>query len=158
VSDVFSKQCKKLSVSVISIILLAFIGVQLVQANRQEFARLYRGSFIQDSFAVAESMVSTPETSVIATPLHSMRVTRITYLSGRTTIIFAPETIEKLLDDRKLAEVFEQYGVTHISRYEDELTARMIRATSVRALDDDSPGPQSPRVTPAIQYLLHKVY
>ncbi len=158
-SDSCAAASKKISSNAISIIIMIFIALQLVQANRVELARLYRRPLIADTLSVARAVEQIPEGSVVAMPLHPMRTSRIAFLGGRTTVIFAEETLEGLLEERNLTEALEAYGVTHVARYSENLTKRMKRADrALVVVEDEAPGTQPPEVSTFVRYLLHHIY
>ena len=159
VSDFCAGHYKKISANTASVLITLILALQLVQANRIEFARLYRRPLITDTLSVAHAASEIPEMSVVAMSLHPMRTTRITFLSGRTTVIFAEETLRKLLENGSLSEAFEKYGVTHIVRYPEELSRQIHQAVpSINIITDEAPGVRPPEVTTFIRYLLHHIY
>jgi hypothetical protein len=158
VSDLCAHAGKRISSITVSIVIMLILALQLVQANRVEFARLYRQTMIVDTLSVSRAIAQVPEQSVVAMPLHPMRTGRISFLSGRTTVIFAEETMNALLETGAISSSLEKYGVTHIARYPEELSARLQRETGVEILTDENPGARAPEVTTFIRYLLHHIY
>lgn len=158
VSDCCASFYKKNSARAISAVITLILALQLLQANRVELARLYRKTMIADTLSVSRAVAQVPTDAVIAMPLHPMLTTRITFLSGRTTVIFAEETLRTLLEDGHLEDAFEQYEVTHIARYPEELSNNIRQNAGVEILTDENPGAQAPEVSTFVRYLLHHIY
>ncbi|OGJ55148.1 hypothetical protein A3D11_03700 [Candidatus Peribacteria bacterium RIFCSPHIGHO2_02_FULL_49_16] len=141
-----------------SILAIFFVSLQLVQANRVRFAKAYARPLIADTLALSDSLLQLPADSVVAFPLPPIRLEQIGTIGNRSVVLFAEETVERLVAEKKLRDVFEKYGVTHAARYSDILSVTVKRAIpSLQILDIPPIGPKSPEVTPFMRYLLHQV-
>lgn len=159
VADGLAVAWKRASSGMLTFLIISVLALALVQTNRVRFARLYSRTLVPDTVAAAEILRQTPDKSaVIALPLGPNLLEQLAVLSDRSVVLFAPETVERLLDERQLKEVFAQYGVTHVMRYDTELMRRMQRTVpSLTLLEDQPVGPVSPPVTPSLRFLLHLI-
>lgn len=158
VAEGLSRPWKKVTPAALVCIMLVVVAAQLVQANRTRFARIYSKVMVQDTVAAADALRALPENIIVATPLGPSNLTQVALLSGRSVVLFSEETIERLLEQGILPDVFEQYEVTHVFGYPDALSQLMRRALpSLRIITDPQVGPKSPEVTPGLRWLLHFV-
>lgn len=156
ISDQFCAAQKKISSVVLSGLVTIVLVLQLLQANRVLFARLYQKSSTPDTIAIAAAMKDLPDDAIVALPLHPTQVLQVAELGNRSIVLFAPETVEQLRNEGKFRDVFRQYGITHILRYSDTQSRVMQRAFP-RLRTVSVPEARSLTVTPFLQYLLHKI-
>jgi len=155
VSDTLASSWKRVSSSLLTILIMIVLGVQLVQTNRNEFARLYRASTVPTALAQAQLLSSLPEDAVVALPDHSTRVMDLAFLSGRTMVSFKEETVERLRAERGLKNAFNIYAVTHALGYSQDLGQSIHSLVpTVTVLDVVERGERN-MVTPFVNYLLH---
>lgn len=150
--DSYTKSTKRISTTVCCSILAALMAVQLAQANRKLFARLYERSTVQQTFAAKEVLAALPEDAIIAHP----RKEYLFFYSNRHKVSINPDTIAYLKDTGRVGDPFEYYGVTHIFGYSEEDTDRITRAypsVTVVPLPEPAPVP----VTPVTRYVLHLI-
>jgi hypothetical protein len=68
------------------------------------------------------------EESIIAMPVVSAGCAyNINFNTGRSVVVFAPETITQLLENKKLEEIFKKFKVTHLLGYTPELTVKIVK-------------------------------
>lgn len=157
ISDKLSASSKKVSSNVLSGIIVFVIAVQLVQANRVWIPRMYKGSQVPTLKAVSAHIHSLPRESVVALGVGPTRSEQIAYLSNRTVVPFAPSTIFHLSEQGTLNDVFDQYGVTHVYGYPDDLTMDLKRAVRSVEVIPVPTKRASISSTPFLRYLLHLV-
>jgi hypothetical protein len=109
---------RQMRASVVTALLVAVCALQLLQANRYEFAARYRRSTVADLRGTAEALKSLPEGSVIALEAHPSDIETLALLSNKTITLFREETLLKLQGSGKLANVLTEYGVTHALDYD----------------------------------------
>ncbi|MDA1292351.1 MAG: glycosyltransferase family 87 protein [bacterium] len=107
---------KKVGVGLMTGVLVAVCVLQLLQANRYEFAARYRRSTVADLRGTAAILKALPKESIVAIDAHPSDVESLALLSNRTLVLFREFTIEDLRD-KGLRTVFDQYGVTHALDY-----------------------------------------
>jgi len=113
---------KRIGAGLMTAVLVAVCALQLLQANRYEFAARYRRSTVADLRSTAETLKALPESSVIAIDAHPSDIESLALLSDRTLVLFRESTVSR--------EAFEQYGVTHALDYERETPAIDVASTA----------------------------
>ena len=158
IADAFAKSGKKYSAVFLSLAITILVAGQLLQVNRTRFARIYTNTAVQQTLAVSYEFALLPEDAMVATAEGSSRISQMAYLSGRSLVPFAEETVEKLIAERKLASAFQQYGITHAYGYSNSLGGRMRQAVpSLKTVSSPKVGQTSPAVSPMLRWLLHLV-
>ncbi len=156
VSDVLAASAKKYSVVLVSCVITILVSGQLLQANRVRFARVFASTVVADTVAAAEEIKTVPIDAVVAVPPTSAHVEQLALLSNRSVVLFAPETIERLLEQGTVRDVFQMYGITHVMRYSEALTKKLQRAIpGLKILEDPNVGAQKPNVSTELRWLLH---
>ena len=151
VSDSVKGKFKKVSVTGISAVILIIVSLQLVQANRKLFTRLYERSLVPQMFAATEVLKSVPDDAVIAHP----RKLEYFFFSPQTPVTIHNPTIEFLSERGELSAPFKHYGVTHIMGYSDEETAKIRRHAFVQNIALPEFG--GVEATPLVKMLLHVI-
>ena len=137
---------------VLLILISMIIAGQLLQTNRKQLARLYAHSEVPWILAQAEVLKGIPEDSIVAHPLGNQPF----YLADRKYIGFRSETVDRLIVERKLPEVFTHYGVTHVMGFENDLTQRTVRSVpKIKTIPLASKADAKIDVTPWMNYVLH---
>lgn len=77
-------------------------------------------------------------TDIVAVPFDSLETYDINFLTNQSVVIFRPTTLEKLLAEEKLSEIFEIFDVKYILGYQPDLSLRIKNATPVKVVADDS--------------------
>ena len=153
VCETLGKQSRRITPNALAAFIAAVIALQMVQANRKQFAQLYARSSVPSALAAASQLNALPENSVTAFPIEFQ-----TYfaLSNAKRIYFHEQTVKHLLDEGKLKVAFENYGVTHAIGYSDELLSGIKKAMpDITIIEPVSAG--GVKVTPVVRYLLHLI-
>ncbi len=151
VSDSVKGKFKKVSVTGISAVILIIVSLQLVQANRKLFTRLYERSLVPQMFAATEVLKSVPDDAVIAHP----RKLEYFFFSPQTPVTIHNPTIEFLSERGELNAPFEHYGITHIMGYSEEETAKIRKQVYVQNIE--VPESKGVEATPLVRMLLHVI-
>ncbi|MDO8648437.1 MAG: hypothetical protein Q7R81_01510 [Candidatus Peregrinibacteria bacterium] len=158
IADTLAPALKRLSGTALTVLITVVLALQLLQANRVKLAREYSRTIVADTVAAAEEIAKVIPEAIVAMPLPPMRLEQIGQMSGRSVVLFDPTTIERLLQEKKLPEAFEKYGVTHIARFESDLSTQMKRAVpSLTVIPDRDVPPSAPTVTPFLRFILHHI-
>lgn len=154
IADVIQKHTKKFSATTLSIVIVAIISVQMVQANRMLFARLYAKSDVPDTYAAQVALEQIPDDAVIAYPKGSYGLFA---LVQREPIMIHNDTIDYLSGLGRLQEPLEYYGITHIIGYTNDRAEKILSASpDVQVISYDSES-MNVKVTPFIELLLHTI-
>jgi 4-amino-4-deoxy-L-arabinose transferase-like glycosyltransferase len=147
------KDWKKVSVSFLIVLMTTAMALQLLQANRKQFARLYASSIVPESYSASAVVNALPEDAIVAYP----RRPDLLFFAERSSVVLHEETIDRLSMIGKLQEPFDHYGVTHIIGYSDEQTRKILDASprieSVHYEVESMPI----QLTPFLKYLLHVI-
>ena len=129
-------------------VIVVFIALQLLQANRLQLAKLYSASKVPQQLADNSVLEGTPQDSIVAFPIYSGNV--------REGIVFLPQTLERILEQGKLPQAFDHYGVTHVIHYEDGLASRVAEADStITILPSGDASKIKPKASAGFTLLLH---
>ncbi len=130
------------------------ICVQLLQVNRSLLAREYMRSTGPRVLMEAQKLQELPEDAVIAVPRPDISG----ILGGKELVMFHPETLQRIVDQKKVREAMQYYGITHISRYSQDLSDAMQvqhRISVVTVVEDNPPTPKTSDGMGYILNLLH---
>ncbi|RJQ31190.1 hypothetical protein C4572_02875 [Candidatus Parcubacteria bacterium] len=140
VSD-FSKMLKNQFHSNKSVVVLAItcllVIYSLVLADRAMWSRFYNNNNVMLLKTYQKEILKGKKTGVIATPLGLNDAYSISYNTDSSIITFNPKTVENLLSEGKLSEVFEKYRIRHILGYSPELSKKINELTGVEIIADD---------------------
>lgn len=143
----------KISVNKMIAIIVLIVSLQLIQANRANFARLYARSTVPLSYAALEQLNELPENSVVAFPIAYKDYFD---LWDGTDISFRQETIDRIIESNKLKDAFTHYKVTHIVGYSTEMSSSIInKVPNITILEPVEV--KKMEVSPLARYLLHLV-
>ena len=151
VSDSVKGKFKRLSTVGISAVIVIIVSLQLVQANRKLFTRLYERSLVPQMFAATEALKSVPNNAVIAHP----RKLEYFFFSPQTPVTIHNPTIEFLAERGELSAPFKAHGITHIIGYSAEEVAKIRREVFVQNIP--LPEPKGVEASPLIKMLLHVI-
>lgn len=157
VSEAIAQSSKRISSRAVAAIITGILAVQLIQANRFEFAMLYRGTAVPQTFAQAEMARGLPQEAVIALPLHTTVIDTLAFLSARTFVRFDEATVVRLLAERHLAEAFKTYGITHVFGYSKDTEAALKRQVPSVIISTVAAMKEGVPISPLLNYLLHTV-
>ncbi|MEK7218919.1 MAG: hypothetical protein AAB728_05655 [Patescibacteria group bacterium] len=151
IASVLRPHWKRMSVSALSGLIAVVVALQLLQANRTFFARLYVRSEVPQMYAMRDALKHIPFDAVVAYPPGKMS---ILFFSNNTTVQLHPLTLDFLIRKGRLREPFDYYKVTHIFGYDDATTALIAKELPSIQVVTPAP-PVSINVTPFLRYLLH---
>ena len=151
VSDSVKGKFKRLSTVGISAVIVIIVSLQLVQANRKLFTRLYERSLVPQMFAATQALKSVPDDAVIAHP----RKLEYFFFSPQTPVTIHNPTIEFLSKRGELSAPFKDHGITHIIGYSAEEVAKIKRQVFVQNVP--LPEPKGVEASPLIRMLLHVI-
>ncbi len=144
---------KKKAIAIASTFIVILIAGQLVQANRKQFARLYERSKVPQAIAAAEQLKKFPEDSRVAYPIAYRNYLALSDVQG---LYFHEDTVARLVENRKLREAFNHYGITHVIGYPKESIDGIKRLMpGIKVVEPVEGG--GVEVTPVVRYLLHLV-
>jgi len=122
---------KQVRASIVTMLIVVVCALQLLQANRYEFAARYRRSNVAGLRGTGEMLKLLPEGSVIALEAHPSDIETLALLSNKTIALFREETLLKLQASGKLANVLTEYGVTHALDYDMRTPAKNIDSVTM---------------------------
>lgn len=113
--------------------LFLFIFAQIILANVWLLREAYKSSSLVKYPTMIEGakQAGLTENDVAAVGFHQTVPEILNYYIDKSYVYFAPETIEKLLKENKLKEVFEYFGVTRFIGYDDETSKEIFRQTGI---------------------------
>lgn len=157
VANLLSAKWKKVGSTRMLSLLVLLLSLHLLQVNRAEFGRVYAKATTSSKVTVAKQIQNTLNPgSIIAVPYSSSVAQQLSYLSERTLVIFAPETVTRLIEEGKLEAIFEMYGITHLAGYEHQLVDAIQRELpNTPELLVDTIKPSQFKNTRFQRYLLH---
>ncbi|MFA6039765.1 MAG: glycosyltransferase family 39 protein [Candidatus Peribacteraceae bacterium] len=152
VAPVLQREWKRWSTGALVALLTAIIALQLVQANRKEFATYYVKSPVLETYAATAALDVLPLGAVVA---HPNRWTLFTFKGYKNAAMIHADTIARLAPQGKIAEPFEYYKVSHLIGYTDEDIALIKKALPNLQVVKYEVNSSAVKVTPLLQYLLH---
>ncbi len=128
-----SKFDKKIILSSFLIFTLLY---SIVLADHIVFGKVYDGKpEIERIENVSKSISEIADSNVIAVDIHTQNAVLLNYLSDKSIVVFKRSSIEKLIIEDKLTEVFEKYGVKYIYGYNKKLTEEIISSVEVEVIE-----------------------
>jgi MFS family permease len=99
----------------------------LAEANKWSFHEVYETSPMANLLSLVEAVnqVEINQDDVIAVGLYQAAPLALNYYTDKNFVYFSPETIKNLLEQNKLEEVFDYFGVRYLVGYSDELTKEL---------------------------------
>jgi len=123
---------------VFSMFLVFTFLYSIVLANHVVFGKVYdekpKTVKIEN---VSKSIDYIDDGDVIAIGMHTQDAILLNYLANKSVLVFKGGNIEKLLEENKLSEVFEEFRVKYVFGYSDELTEEIISATEVKNIETE---------------------
>lgn len=128
-------------------ILVSFVILYgLVVSDHVVFGKIYDkdGARKIETYAVKIREAMIPNDTVIALGLDSKEELLLNYLTDKTTVVITPDTVKKLIDQKKTNDAFEFFGAKYILGYSDDLSAKIlagsklinIASSSIRVSED----------------------
>lgn len=111
----------------LSVISFLFI-YNLILADHVVFGNIYDGNPSQKLEAYAQEIkkIGVRDGEVIAIGLNSKEQIVLSYLADESMVIFTTSTIKKLIEEKKLQEVFDKFGVKYFLGYDDKLALEIL--------------------------------
>jgi hypothetical protein len=126
------------STLIASAVLLTLL-YSLLLVNHTTWGKLYDPgqSALVTAFSQEISKLDIKDQDVIAVP-EQIYLFRLNYLNDKSLVIFKTRTIENLLEENKLAEAFESFGVKYVLGYSDGLSQEILENSTVKNIGTDS--------------------
>jgi len=137
-----------------SMVLLSAISIifiyHLVLVDHVVFGKIYDGnpSLTIKAYADEIKEKNIKDNDVIAIGLNSKEETVLSYLSDKSMVIFAPNTIKKLVEEKKLREVFDSFGVKYFLGYDDKLSLEISTNTKAENIASKTIKTNHPTTSP----------
>lgn len=122
-------------------VFLSFVLLySLLTADHVVFGKLYDEpvQLKMESYAREVKKTNILDTDVIALGLNSKEIVTLNYLTDKSVVVFAPGTIERLIKQNKLKEIFDDFGVRYILGYSDSLSLTILEQTDVSNIASSS--------------------
>lgn len=105
----------------------------LLTANHVVFGKLYDDptQLKMETYAEKIKKSNVLDANVIALGLNSKEILTLNYLTDKSMVVFAPKTIEKLIEQNKLKKAFDDFGVRYILGYDDRVSLNILKHTEV---------------------------
>ncbi|MFH1030669.1 MAG: hypothetical protein V1770_05420 [bacterium] len=134
---------------IVGLLSIAFI-YQFVLTAHIAFSRAYDNSNLPRLKAYAEAITdaNVSDSDVIAVGLNSVSINTLNYLANKSLVKFDSRTVEKLLDENKLKNAFDEFGITQILGFTPELTEKISRQANVKTIADNTIKPYTFSVSP----------
>lgn len=123
------------------LILGIFISLvfHFIQSDKWMFHENYENSPMGEIMTVVKAVENysqdiNKKTDIIAVGIHNQAPTIINWYDDFSCVYFDSNTIKKLLKENKLQWAFDQFGITKVVGYGEDLTDEIIKATNVEAI------------------------
>src|SRR3989344_1298597 len=94
---------------------------------------------------------------VIAVNVPGTEWAELNYLTNKSMVFFAPETIEKLIKKGELSIAFDKFRVSYILGYSPELTREILENSSVKNITTDEIDLSQPKVSKTKSWLMNLI-
>lgn len=118
---------KKTGAILLGAISILFI-YHLVLVDHVIFGKIYDGNpaLMINAYAEKIKEKNISDNAVIAIGLNSKEQIVLSYVADKSMVIFTRQTIKKLIEEKKLQEVFDKFGVKYFLGYDDNLTLEIL--------------------------------
>lgn len=126
---------------ILDILIIGLILYNLILVNHVVLGKQYDGDSVPRNMAYAQAIekLEIQDSDVIAIPGDSSRDSGIlNYLTNKSFVIFKGSTLNKLLEEGKIKQAFEAFGVKYILGYSDELSNRIATRAEVINITSNS--------------------
>jgi len=127
-------QIKGRKAFVLDVIIIGLILYHLLLANHVVLGRKYDRDFMPRSFTYTQEIkkFDIGDSDVIAIPEDFPgQADTLNYLTDKSFVVFRDSTLNKLLNEGKIKQAFESFGVKYILGYSDELSNRIAEGVDV---------------------------
>ena len=115
-------------------VFLSFVFLySLLTADHVVFGKLYDEpmSLKMESYAREIKKANISDGDIVVLGLNSKEIVTLSYLTDKSMVVFFPKTIEKLIEQNKLKEVFDDFGVRYILGYSDNISSDILGQVNV---------------------------
>jgi len=134
--DLYSAKFK----NVIGVLLLIMVIYSLILSSHVMWSQKYENSRVPilNSYINEIKQSNVDNKDIIAVPLGVNEIYYINFNTNKSLVTFSNETIDTLLNDNKLIQVYDQFKVRHILGYSPELSKKISEQTAVSIIADSS--------------------
>lgn len=131
----------------------------LLLADHLSLAKLYDGVIVPELESYAGQIKNSrlSNESVVAVNLNPRHQMVLNYLTDESLVAFTSKTIEKLIEERKIKEVFKEFRIVSILAYGDELSKKMVDSANVANLNDSLALTAEKETSPFKSFILNLV-
>lgn len=132
------------------LLITAVIIYQFTLSAHIVFSRSYDNSNlpILESYVNHINFSGVSKNDVIATPLNTVSIDTLNYLSNKSLIKFDNKTIKKLIGEKKIDRAFNEFKVNKILGFSPEITAQIIKQSDVKNIVSDDIKPAQFYISP----------
>jgi len=115
------------------------LSIHLIQSTKWMFHEEYENSGMEQTLSLidiikyAEDQLN-KKTDIIAVGVTGRAPQILNWYTDYSFVYFAPDTVGKLLNENKLQWAFNQFGVTKVMGYDNELNDSIIETTDIDIL------------------------
>lgn len=127
-------QIKNKKALILEIVVIGLILYHLLLANHVVLGRKYDRDFMPRSFTYAQEIkkLDIGDSDVIAIPEDFPgQADTLNYLTDKSFVVFKDSTLNKLLNEGKIKQAFEAFGVKYILGYSDDISNKILSQTEV---------------------------
>lgn len=145
-----TKPSKFINSKTLSLLLVFLVVYQLIMSSHVLFGRTYdsSGPMKINYYANQINHINLSSDDVIATPLGAGIIYSLNYLTDKSIVKFDKETIEKLYNEEKIQDVFDDFEVTHIVGFSVEQTEKIVNVSNVNVISENDVTLESFEVSP----------
>ncbi|MFA6254817.1 MAG: hypothetical protein WC675_02135 [Patescibacteria group bacterium] len=125
--------------NLITFFILILVIYNLILSNHVMWSQKYNNNPIPllDSYIEKIKENNIVSNDVIATPTSANEVYYLNYRSNKSFVVFQKETIEKLISENKLGQVFDEFKVKYILGYDPELSKKIVENYNIKNIADN---------------------
>ena len=135
----------------LAVYLLIFLAVlyNLVLVNHVSWSRAYDSSnyLIITAYSQEIKKLNILDQDVIAVDLHPSDLYYLNYATNKSVVMFTPKTVEDLLEENILNDIFKEFKVRYVLGYSDELTKAILKQADVVNVASNSLEPTIPEIS-----------
>ncbi|MBL7148204.1 MAG: hypothetical protein ISS82_05245 [Nanoarchaeota archaeon] len=134
---------------VVYLIILLAVLYNLVLVNHVSWSRAYDSSnyLIITAYSQEIKKLNILDQDVIAVDLHPSDLYYLNYATNKSVVMFTPKTVEDLLEENILNDIFKEFKVRYVLGYSDELTKAILKQADVVNVASNSLEPVVPEMS-----------
>ncbi|MBU1289933.1 glycosyltransferase family 39 protein, partial [Patescibacteria group bacterium] len=138
IANYFGLKGKKLIVVYAVIVML--VSYNFVLVGHVVWNNIYdhNTNLVIKSYAQEIEKMNISDEDIIAVNLNPSEINNLNYMTDKSLISFQEKTVEDLLEENKLNEAFEKFGVKYILGYSDELNKKITNYSDVISIASNS--------------------